>query len=591
MIMKRKIGWNKKAKNEKKSIKKSVKKSVKNTDKIRVFSRISSKVMLIIALAAVLTSSITMLMIMPKSTEQIMGLTKNIMTSMANSYASNIDGSLREKESLTYTEYSYLLKDAKIEGLDSSYAYLVDNKGTMKYHPNQTKVGKPVENVVVKDIVERLEKGQRVDPGFTEYEYKGEMKYASYAVLSDESVLVVTVDRSDASRTSNMLWIRGIVVACLGVVISIIVGFFAIIFIIKPLILLTNVIRETADLDFTDDTEVKNVAKRRDEVGLMGKGVLHMRNNLREMVEKIKNTSKIIFDNVNQVNKVSTQIREQCMNNSATTEELAAGMEESSATTGTITENITEMKNEIADISQLSENGVTLSDEISERANSLREVANEATKRAIEMYDMVKEQVTKSVDAADCVKQINEMTSSIMQISSQTSLLALNASIEAARAGEAGRGFAVVATEISNLASETSNSVTSINKIVNQVNTSVDDMVKSMEDTTRFLDEVVLKDYKQFMAVSDQYNDDADVVKTSMVNVEHAVTELTKEMQMIVEAITGISATIDESALGVTDIAEKTGFVVNETAQNASLVGACMESVEQLEDIAGKFTL
>lgn len=587
MIMKRKIGWNKKAKNEKKSIKKSV----KNTDKIRVFSRISSKVMLIIALAAVLTSSITMLMIMPKSTEQIMGLTKNIMTSMANSYASNIDGSLREKESLTYTEYSYLLKDAKIEGLDSSYAYLVDNKGTMKYHPNQTKVGKPVENVVVKDIVERLEKGQRVDPGFTEYEYKGEMKYASYAVLSDESVLVVTVDRSDASRTSNMLWIRGIVVACLGVVISIIVGFFAIIFIIKPLILLTNVIRETADLDFTDDTEVKNVAKRRDEVGLMGKGVLHMRNNLREMVEKIQNTSKIIFDNVNQVNKVSTQIREQCMNNSATTEELAAGMEESSATTGTITENITEMKNEIADISQLSENGVTLSDEISERANSLREVANEATKRAIEMYDMVKEQVTKSVDAADCVKQINEMTSSIMQISSQTSLLALNASIEAARAGEAGRGFAVVATEISNLASETSNSVTSINKIVNQVNTSVDDMVKSMEDTTRFLDEVVLKDYKQFMAVSDQYNNDADVVKTSMVNVEHAVTELTKEMQMIVEAITGISATIDESALGVTDIAEKTGFVVNETAENASLVGVCMESVEQLEDIANKFTL
>lgn len=566
-------------------------KNVKKKDRVRFFSRISSKVMLIIALAGALTSSITMFMVLPKSTEQIMSLTKNTMTSMANSYASSLASTLREKESLTYTEYSYLLKDIKIEGLDSSYGYLVDENGIMKFHPTQSKVGQPVENVVVKDVVNRLKKGERVKADFVEYEYKGEDKYAAYNVLDDNSILVVTVDEADAVRTSNMLWIRGGVVACIGVVASIIVGFFAIIFIIKPLIRLTNVIKETAELDFTDDTEVQIVSKRRDEVGLMGKAVLNMRNNLREMVVKIQETSKRIYDDVNQVNNVSVQIREQCMNNSATTEELAAGMQESSATTGTITENITEMKNEIADISQLSEDGVNLSGEISERANSLREVANAATERAADMYDMVKAQVAKSVDAAECVKQINEMTSSIMQISSQTSLLALNASIEAARAGEAGRGFAVVATEISDLASETSNSVTSINEIVTQVNNSVDDMVKSMEDTTKFLDEVVLKDYEQFMSVSDQYNNDADVVKTSMVNVEHAVNELTKEMQMIVEAITGISATIDESALGVTDIAEKTGFVVNETAENATLVDACMESVEELEGIANKFTL
>lgn len=566
-------------------------KNEKKKDRVRFFSRISSKVMLIIALAGALTSSITMFMVLPKSTEQIMNLTKNAMTSMSNAYASSLASSLREKGNLTYSEYSYLLKDIKIEGLDSSYGYLVDENGIMKFHPTQSKVGQPVENVVVKDVVNRLKKGERVKADFVEYEYKGEDKYAAYNVLDDNSILVVTVDEADAVRTSNMLWIRGGVVACIGVVASIIVGFFAIIFIIKPLIRLTNVIKETAELDFTDDTEVQIVSKRRDEVGLMGKAVLNMRNNLREMVVKIQDTSKKIYDDVNQVNNVSVQIREQCMNNSATTEELAAGMQESSATTGTITENITEMKNEIADISQLSEDGVNLSGEISERANSLREVANAATERAADMYDMVKAQVAKSVDAAECVKQINEMTSSIMQISSQTSLLALNASIEAARAGDAGRGFAVVATEISDLASETSNSVTSINEIVTQVNNSVDDMVKSMEDTTKFLDEVVLKDYEQFMSVSDQYNNDADVVKTSMVNVEHAVNELTKEMQMIVEAITGISATIDESALGVTDIAEKTGFVVNETAENATLVDACMESVEELEGIANKFTL
>lgn len=66
-----------------------------------------------------------------------------------------------------------------------------------------------------------------------------------------------------------------------------------------------------------------------------------------------------------------------------------------------------------------------LSDEISERATALGESANSAMDRAGSMYDTIKTQVEKAVSAADCVKQINEMTESIMQISSQTSLLAL----------------------------------------------------------------------------------------------------------------------------------------------------------------------
>ena len=188
-------------------------------------------------------------------------------------------------------------------------------------------------------------------------------------------------------------------------------------------------------------------------------------------------------------------------------------------------------------------------------------------------------------------KEIGQVIEEIESIASQTNLLSLNASIEAARAGEAGKGFAVVASEISKLANETSDSVTSINEIVLEVNSSVDEMVQSMEGTTKFLDEVVLKDYDQFRAISDQYNNDADVVKTSMENVEHAILSLTDSIGVIADAITGINTTIDEATVGVTDIAEKTGSVVTEAAQNAELVDTCMDSVEQLEKIADKFTL
>ena len=507
-------------------------------------------------------------------------------------YSSQINARLIDLSGvISFDGYANMLQNLKIEGTESSYAFLVDSFGTVKYHPEDEKVGQKTDNQVIAQIAERVQNGETPDPAVVEYEYNGKTEFAGYQVLSDKSILVVTADKAEILKSvTTMTWL-GVIGAIAISVICILIGWFFTRYLVKPIHKLIGVIDETADLDFTDDTKTKAIAKRSDEIGAIGKAVSGMREKLRSMVADIQESSSKIQNDVVRVREVSNKIREECMDNSATTEELAAGMEETSATTGTINGNIDGMKGGAEDILKLSQRGVALSDEITERAVSLKESTNVATKRTTEMYGTIKTQAAKAMEAAESVGRINAMTDSIMQISSQTSLLALNASIEAARAGEAGKGFAVVASEIGKLANETSDSVTNINNIVAEVNASVAEMVRSMEETTKFLESVVLKDYDQFKEVSVQYNNDADVVKTSMKNVEDSVNELNNSIAMIADAINGINSTIDESAVGVTDIAEKTGNVVEETSENAQLVKACVESVEKLNEIARRFKI
>ncbi len=499
-----------------------------------------------------------------------------------------------DQRQVMFDTFDVALGSVSISGVEGSYAYYVSSQGLMIYHPTVEKVGGYVENAAVKTLVERLKAGEtpeQIGSGSVIYEYNGAKKYAGYAFTSGGNMVIVTGDYNLIMKPVTTLTTTLIIILAITLVLVVIIFYILIKVMLKPLGDVVQIIDDTAHMNFRKSAKGAILSKRKDEIGMITRSVSLMRGSLREMVTSISATEDRINNNVITLKGTAGSVNSMCNDNNSTTQEIAASMEETSAATDEINQNVSNIKNEAASIDNMALDGATLSKEIMSRATDLKVTTKEATDRTRATYENVRKQTDEAIENAKAVEKINELTSTIMQISSQTSLLALNASIEAARAGEAGRGFAVVATEIGNLANQTSDAVGNIDEIVGEVNNAVSKMASCLEETTGFLEQTVLVDYEDFSKVSDQYYSDAEVFQNSMGSISDQVKTLSTSIGRISDTLEHINITVSESASGVYNIAEKTTGIVTGATDVTEKVSDTAEAIEALSIIVNQFQL
>jgi methyl-accepting chemotaxis protein len=484
------------------------------------------------------------------------------------------------------------LEDTKILGTKSSYAYLVDEKGTMIYHPTTDKIGKPLENAQINAVVARVQSGEKVEPDAVEYEFQGKPKKAAYSIIPETNwTLVLTGDVEEVMQPiksmSNYILIIGLVCVAIALVISILIAKT----ISSPIIKLTELINKTAELDLKYDERYVYLEKNKDETGTIAKAMFHTREVLREMIIKLTSVSETMLQNADKLEKLSINVQENAYNNSATTQQLSAGMEETAASSEEITATVSEIDSHVGAIANKAKDGAVISNQIADRAVTLKKEAMESNDNARLIYDNVRVKMEKAIEQTATISQIGLLADTILAITNQTNLLALNAAIEAARAGDAGRGFAVVADEIRKLAEQSSSTASGIQDIVKNVYSSVGQMKENSESILSFIDQNVLADYEKLVKVGEQYNNDAVVVNELMLGFETAAEKLSISVSSIATAMNEVAETINEGAKGVQDIAEKTADIVEKTEIEVKMADENTHGAKELQTLVERFKI
>ena len=271
---------------------------------------------------------------------------------------------------------------------------------------------------------------------------------------------------------------------------------------------------------------------------------------------------------VENIEKVLDNVR----NQTASSEESLAALEEIAATSHNLNDKIKENSKNLSGTLE-----VTLS-------------CNENIKTVNEMMDEVGGAVTATESEVETLNQISRQISNILTaitgISDQTNLLALNAAIEAARAGEAGRGFAVVADEIRKLAEKTNGETGKISSLISTVQKEVAKVKISMHTVSNKVGETVTevdslnKQIELINSFTKNNTDDIGNLVTS-VNEQYIATQ---EISNAVSAITEGSVDIESSMAESTDLAGEIKMIIAENQEKVrSLNGELNILKDELE--------
>ena len=476
-----------------------------------------------------------------------------------------------------------VLDDLPLVGMESA-SYCIINAQTSEYifSSDKEKIMTVAEDEYIKNIINNAG-GNSEASGYERYYVDGTEYLAAYTVMEDKNwIFVITDSASEVfAAVDNTTALLGVICVA-GLLVMAILSYAVIGLSIRPIQVVNAELLRLKDFDITENHSLDKYTSSNDEFGQIARSLRGLMESLNKVVSTLNESSNMMFSKTAELRNYSLSLVRSADETAEATDNFSVRIDNTETAADIMYNEINSINDDVKVILKQLESCL-------ECNKQLKEDSYNAYKSSEKAFSETKESVKAALASLDVLSKIDGLVDSIIDVSSQTNILSVNATIEAARAGDAGKGFAVVAQEIGTLASTAAGTAADIQEVCDAANRSVMQVRKCFETILALLESTVNEQYNALAG------DSVSHMRNSIEKYIESVNESTNALRISVSNISqnmaDVRNTTRDNKNTIKDLADKnagTSDIAGEIRKQSDVNNSL---AQQLQDIVGSFKL
>ncbi len=484
-----------------------------------------------------------------------------------------------------------ILDNYQVTGLENAKYTVVDTANNLYVlNPDESLIAQTIEDSDILWVLEQIGKGSTVGNRNYLSQSDGREYILTYKSIPEYHLALIMTNTSEEVFAESVQMQRRILVFCIIIgVIIVLAGYLVSWMLTKPLTTVEAAVDSLGQLSLRKNESIQGYVNKRSEVGKIATAVDRLGTTWGDIISTMNDCTESLSQGSATMKDTSESLIDCAMENMATTEQLSASINSVNSSIQMVNSEVSniislvdEVNGKVADSGRRSDDLLSTTKGMAENADHTLDVMKEKIRGT-------KQSISSALKNLQALSKINEMADSILEITSQTNLLSLNASIEAARAGEAGRGFAVVAGEIGKLAENSSQAVNEIQKICSETDSGIANIESCFDEVIKFIEEDVAKYFQNTSVISRQCQEAVDELKQAIGDIRTASQGVADSVSNIHGQIIDVTNAAKENEIGIDNITGK-AEVTNQMAEKiGDLILDNNKNTEKIEEISKRF--